>query len=141
MRSFFWSFFLRHFFPIFLWKLEILRGLVCSFVLVCDWVGTEGFVCSILEELGVILRLFTQPFLKRLCKAAHLINFKNQKSGHRTLRFRFRVKSQTKSEGLWHRPLLSCCRCKTSGRHRCACGGAHAPCGIHACPSKVSPIC
>ena len=31
-------------------------------------------MCSILEELGVILRLFTQPFLKRLCKAAHLLD-------------------------------------------------------------------
>ena len=32
-------------------------------------VGTEGFGCSFLEELGVILGLFTQ-----LCKAAHLLN-------------------------------------------------------------------
>ena len=48
------------FFIIFLGELEMLRGLVCSFVFVCGWIGTEGFGCSLLEELGVILELFTQ---------------------------------------------------------------------------------
>ena len=48
------------FFIIFLGELEILRGLVCSFVYVFGWIGTEGFGCSLLEELGVILELFTQ---------------------------------------------------------------------------------
>ena len=48
------------FFVIFLGELEILRGLVCSFVYVFGWIGTEGFGCSLLEDLGVILELFTQ---------------------------------------------------------------------------------
>ena len=54
-------FFRRAFFKIiFLGELEILRGLVCSFVYVFGWIGTEGIECSLLEELGVILELFTQ---------------------------------------------------------------------------------
>ena len=54
-------FFPRAFFKIiFLGQLEILRGLVCSFAYVFGWIGTEGFGCSLLEELGVILELFTQ---------------------------------------------------------------------------------
>ena len=48
------------FFIVFLGEFEILRGLVCSFVYVFGWIGTEGFGCSLLEELGVILELFTQ---------------------------------------------------------------------------------
>ena len=47
---FYFYFFVRNFFIIFLGELEILRGLVCSFVLVCGRIGTEGFGCSFLEE-------------------------------------------------------------------------------------------
>ena len=63
------------FFIIFLGELEVLWGLVCSFVFVCGWIGTEGFGCSLLEELSVILELFSQLCLLWLCKAAHLLNY------------------------------------------------------------------
>ena len=61
-QKFVQTFFFRptFFFIIFLGELEILRGLVCSFVFVCGWIGTEGFGCSLLEKQGVILELLTQ---------------------------------------------------------------------------------
>jgi len=50
-------------------------GTVGSFVLGSGWVATEWFGCSFLGELGVIVELFTQLCLGRLCKAVHLLHF------------------------------------------------------------------